>query len=112
MELEHLGKRMQQARQSAGLSQTEMGKLIHRTQGTVSQWERQVRVPVGLELIDDYCRITGHSLEFIVGADTTFVTVHRQSDAGKLVVLIEEYPQEFNHLARYAAFLLEEQFRG
>jgi transcriptional regulator with XRE-family HTH domain len=43
-----MGMRLQEARKAAGLSQAELAAVLHKTQGTVSQWEAGKRFP-GLE---------------------------------------------------------------
>lgn len=104
MELEHIGERMRQARRDAGLSQGQLGERINTTQSAISLYESESR-SIGLATVDAVCEATGASLEYMLGTSETYFTVRRNSDAGRLVALVETQPETVKELWDFAHFL-------
>lgn len=104
MELKHIGDRMRQARRDAGLSQGQLGEALHTTQSAVSLYESGSR-SIGLATVDAVCEATGKPLEFMLGTSETYFTVARDSEAGRLVALVETNPDTVRELWDFAYFL-------
>ncbi len=108
MELNNMGKRMREARRNAGLGQAQLGELINTTQSAVSLYENGQR-GMGFALVDALCVATGHPLEFFLGTKESHFTVARNSDAGRLIALVESQPDVVKDLWDYTEFLLWRQ---
>ena len=104
MELNKMGERMRQARRDAGLSQGQLGKLIGNTQSAISLYESGQR-GMGFATVDALCKATGHPLEYFLGTKESHFTVARNSDAGRLIALVETNPETVKALWDYAHFL-------
>lgn len=108
MDFKKIADRMKEARVKAGLTQLELAERLGVTQGTVSQWERQVRVTIGLQALNDVCRATSVTLEFLLGTDEEYFTIHRRSELGVALALVQGRPellQDFIHIAQFVLWV-------
>lgn len=62
---EGLGERLAQARKDAGFSQPKVAKLLDRTTGSISNWEREERTP-DLEEIRRFAEVTDADLRWLL----------------------------------------------
>ena len=62
------GKRLKAARKTKGMTQTDLGKVVNVTKGTVSSWETGVRCP-SVETLIQLADLFSCSIDYLVGRD-------------------------------------------
>jgi transcriptional regulator with XRE-family HTH domain len=66
--MKEFGERLKQARSAKGISQEELAKAMNLTQGSISQFEKGLRLPTPLN-IERFCEILGIPKENLIGKE-------------------------------------------
>lgn len=91
-----LGVRLQQLRMNRNMSQSELGKALHRSKSVISAYENDLRIPP-LEVLTEIALIFNVSLDYLVGIDKIeMVSVEGLSAAQKEIIhsLIYEFAKK------------------
>lgn len=67
---DNLGSRIKMLRESKGLTQEELGKMVGVTKGAVSQWEHGVIANIKLLTVIKLCDVLGTNLHYLVKGET------------------------------------------
>jgi transcriptional regulator with XRE-family HTH domain len=95
---------MRAARQHAGISQADLGRLLGLTQSAVSLLESGER-KTGPKLLVELVRVLNRPLSYFVGGDPDAIVLHRSSELAALVVDLEQHPEDLAEVRFYAGFL-------
>ena len=95
-----LGEILEELRKDRGLSQTELGKVLHVTPGTISNYENNVNLP-GTERLVDMANFFQVSTDYLLGRSTSPLSpdawnqvVIGRNTAGDLVHIIHSLSQD------------------
>jgi len=91
-----LGRRIQQARQAAGLSQQVLADQVSTTQNAISQYEHGTRT-IALETLVAIARVLEHPLGFFLASDEILVV--RETKLGEIITDVQDRPENMALLA-------------
>lgn len=89
------GERIRKQRKAKGLSQEQLARKLHVTQGAVSQWEKELTRP-DFDLLDALAEALGTTVSYLLGSTDN---LHRPT----LDELSEEYEEDLAREMRYWA---------
>jgi len=106
------GKRLLEARQRAGLTQTELGEKLGLSQRAVAHWEHR-RSPMYAGQIVTLCKVLDVSAEWLLGIESAKGKPGRRSKLQSQLAEIEKLPRaDQAYVSRFLAQVLSERGQG